>query len=97
MPTMCLRAGKVRQGRDFPLRKSVNAFASRGEGFEAKYPRVDVLHEAAGSQGWARKITDLHKPSDIMTSATILSFTLAPQCFLTNLILTINHCKGLHH
>jgi molybdate/tungstate transport system substrate-binding protein len=37
--------------------------------FEAKYPKVDVLREAAGSQACARKITDLHKPCDIMASA----------------------------
>lgn len=37
--------------------------------FEAKYPRADVLREAAGSQKCARKITDLKKPCDIMASA----------------------------
>jgi len=37
--------------------------------FEAKYPQVDVLREAAGSQACARKITDLHKPCDIRASA----------------------------
>jgi molybdate/tungstate transport system substrate-binding protein len=37
--------------------------------FEAKYPKVDVLRESAGSQKCARKITDLKKPCDIMASA----------------------------
>ena len=37
--------------------------------FEAKYPGVDVLREAAGSQKCARKITDLKKPCDLMASA----------------------------
>jgi molybdate/tungstate transport system substrate-binding protein len=37
--------------------------------FEAKYPKVDLLREAAGSQACARKITDLKKPCDIMASA----------------------------
>ncbi len=37
--------------------------------FEAKYPTVDVLREAAGSQKCARKIVDLKKPCDIMASA----------------------------
>jgi len=37
--------------------------------FEANYPQVDVLREAAGSQKCARKISDLKKPCDIMASA----------------------------
>jgi len=37
--------------------------------FEAKYPKVDLQREAAGSQACARKITDLKKPCDIMASA----------------------------
>jgi len=37
--------------------------------FEAQYPGVDVLREAAGSQKCARKISDLKKPCDIMASA----------------------------
>jgi molybdate/tungstate transport system substrate-binding protein len=37
--------------------------------FEATYPKVDVLREAAGSQKCARKIIDLKKPCDIMASA----------------------------
>lgn len=37
--------------------------------FEAKYPKVDLQREGAGSQKCARKITDLKKPCDIMASA----------------------------
>jgi molybdate/tungstate transport system substrate-binding protein len=37
--------------------------------FEARYPKVDVLREAAGSQKCARKISELKKPCDIMASA----------------------------
>ena len=49
--------------------------------FEAKYPKVDVLREAAGSQACARKITDLHKPCDIMASAdyTVIDKLLIPK------------------
>jgi molybdate/tungstate transport system substrate-binding protein len=37
--------------------------------FEAKYPKVDLLREASGSQQAARKVTDLKKPCDIVASA----------------------------
>lgn len=37
--------------------------------FEAKYPKIDLQREGAGSQKCARKITDLKKPCDIMASA----------------------------
>ncbi len=48
--------------------------------FEARYPRVDVLREAAGSRKCARKITDLNKPCDIMASAdfTVIDQLLIP-------------------
>ena len=39
------------------------------EAFNKQYPKVEVLREAAGSRGCARKITDLKKPCDIMASA----------------------------
>ena len=49
--------------------------------FEARYPKVDVLREAAGSRKCARKITDLKKPCDIMASAdyTVIDTLLIPQ------------------
>jgi len=37
--------------------------------FEAKFPRYDVVREAAGSRACARKITDIKKPADVMASA----------------------------
>jgi len=37
--------------------------------FEARYPKVDIQREPAGSQKCARKIADLKKPCDIMASA----------------------------
>lgn len=44
-------------------------FEAMEKAFEAKYPGVDVLREAAGSQKCARKITDVKKPCDVMASA----------------------------
>jgi molybdate/tungstate transport system substrate-binding protein len=51
------------------------------KGFEAKYPKVQVLREPAGSQACARKITDLKKPCDIMASAdySVIDKLLIPQ------------------
>jgi molybdate/tungstate transport system substrate-binding protein len=39
------------------------------EAFNKLHPAVKILREAAGSVESARKITDLHKPCDIMASA----------------------------
>ncbi len=44
-------------------------FETMEKEFEALYPGVDLQREASGSQAAARKITDLHKPCDIMASA----------------------------
>lgn len=44
-------------------------FAAIEKAFEAKYPRYDVVREAAGSRACARKITDIGKPADVMASA----------------------------
>ncbi|HDR16752.1 MAG TPA: tungstate ABC transporter substrate-binding protein WtpA, partial [Desulfobacteraceae bacterium] len=44
-------------------------FQAMEKAFETKYPKVDLLREASGSQGAARKVTDLKKPCDIMASA----------------------------
>jgi molybdate/tungstate transport system substrate-binding protein len=56
-------------------------FAQMEKEFEAKYPQVDVLREAAGSRKCARKITDLKKPSDIMASA---DYTVIDQLLIPN-------------
>ena len=37
--------------------------------FEAAHPDIDILREGGGSRKCARKISDLHKPCDIMASA----------------------------
>ncbi len=44
-------------------------FQAMEKAFETKYPKVDLLREASGSQAAARKVTDLNKPCDIMASA----------------------------
>ena len=44
-------------------------FAEMEKVFEKKYPQYDVVREAAGSRACARKITDIHKPADVMASA----------------------------
>jgi molybdate/tungstate transport system substrate-binding protein len=56
-------------------------FAAMEKAFEAKYPKVDLQREAAGSQACARKITDLKKPCDIMASADykVIDKLLIPQ------------------
>jgi molybdate/tungstate transport system substrate-binding protein len=55
-------------------------FEAMEKAFEAKYPQVDVLREAAGSTQCARKIADLKKPCDIMASAdyTVIDKLLIP-------------------
>ena len=49
--------------------------------FEARYPKVDIVREAAGSRRCARKITELKKPCDIMASAdfSVIDQMLIPQ------------------
>jgi molybdate/tungstate transport system substrate-binding protein len=56
-------------------------FAAVEKAFEGKYPGVDLLREAAGSQKCARKISDLKKPCDIMASAdyTVIDKLLIPK------------------
>lgn len=56
-------------------------FHAMEKAFEAKHPQVDILREAAGSQACARKITDLHKPCDIMASAdySVIDKLLTPK------------------
>ena len=49
--------------------------------FEAKYPKVDLIRESAGSRRCARKITELKKPCDIIASAdfSVIDQMLIPQ------------------
>lgn len=44
-------------------------FQQTAKAFEREYPGTRVLPEAAGSMDCARKITELHKPCDIMASS----------------------------
>ena len=44
-------------------------FSEMEKVFEKMYPQYDVVREAAGSRACARKITDVHKPADVMASA----------------------------
>ncbi len=44
-------------------------FLAIKKAFETKYPQYKVVTEAAGSRACARKITDIHKPADVMASA----------------------------
>ena len=55
-------------------------FSKMEKEFEARYPKVDIMREAAGSQKCARKISDLKKPCDIMASAdyTVIDKLLIP-------------------
>ena len=48
--------------------------------FEAEHPGIDVKAEAAGSRQCARKISDLHRPCDVMASADyrVVASLLAP-------------------
>lgn len=56
-------------------------FAKMEKEFEARYPKVDILREVAGSRRCARKITDLKKPCDIMASSdfTVINQLLIPK------------------
>jgi molybdate/tungstate transport system substrate-binding protein len=56
-------------------------FETMEKEFEAMYPGVDLQREASGSQAAARKVTDLHKPCDIMASADfkVIDKLLIPQ------------------
>ncbi len=54
--------------------------AAMERAFEAAHPDIEILRESSGSRNCARKITDLHKPCDIMASAdfTVIDNLLIP-------------------
>ncbi|MGV8079820.1 MAG: tungstate ABC transporter substrate-binding protein WtpA [Syntrophales bacterium] len=56
-------------------------FDAMEKAFEAKYPKVDLLREASGSNQACRKISELKKPCDIMASAdyTVIDKLLIPK------------------
>ncbi|HUS71498.1 MAG TPA: tungstate ABC transporter substrate-binding protein WtpA [Sedimentisphaerales bacterium] len=51
------------------------------EEFNKRHPDVKIIREAAGSRICARKITDLHRPCDILASAdyTVINTLLIPE------------------
>jgi molybdate/tungstate transport system substrate-binding protein len=51
------------------------------EEFNKSHPNVKIIREAAGSRVCARKITDLHRPCDVLVSAdyTVIDTLLIPQ------------------
>jgi len=51
-------------------------FSKIEKAFEKKYPYIDVRREASGSVQAIRKITDLHKPCDVVAVA---DYTLIPK------------------
>ena len=55
--------------------------AAMEKAFEAAHPDIDILREAGGSRQCARKISDLHKPCDIMASAdfSVIDRMLIPE------------------
>ena len=57
-----------------------------------KYPKVKVLREATGSRTAARKISELHRPADIMASAdyTVIDALLIPEHAQWNIKLATN-------
>ncbi|MCD6353840.1 MAG: tungstate ABC transporter substrate-binding protein WtpA [Proteobacteria bacterium] len=60
--------------------------------FEARYLKVDIQREPAGSQKCARKISDLKKPCDIMASADykVIDKLLIPDCANWNIRFATN-------
>jgi molybdate/tungstate transport system substrate-binding protein len=56
-------------------------FAKMEREFESRYPKVEIIREAAGSRRCARKISDLKKPCDIMASAdfSVIDQVLIPE------------------
>ena len=56
-------------------------FKQISKAFTEEYPQIAILREGAGSRTCARKITDLHKPCDIMASAdyTVIDSLLIPE------------------
>ena len=55
-------------------------FKEMTKAFNEQYPHMKIYREAAGSRTCARKITDLHKPCDVMASAdyTVIDNLLIP-------------------
>ncbi len=67
-------------------------FEAMEKAFEGKYPKVDLLREATGSQAAARKVSELGKPCDIMASAdyTVIDKLLIPKFAEVNIRFATN-------
>jgi len=67
-------------------------FEAMEKAFEAKFPKVDLLREASGSQAAARKVSELGKPCDIMASAdyTVIDKLLIPKFAQVNIRFATN-------
>jgi len=67
-------------------------FREMSREFHKRYPQVKIYREAAGSRTCARKITDLHKPCDVMASAdyTVIDNLLIPDFAQWNISFATN-------
>ncbi len=60
-------------------------FANVSKAFEKRYPKYNIVREISGSRMAARKISDLHKPCDIMASADY--------CVIDNLLINTHNAE----
>jgi molybdate/tungstate transport system substrate-binding protein len=69
------------------------------DSFQSLHPDVTIELEAAGSRACARKITDLHKPCDIMASADykVIDNLLLPDHATWNLKFASNEMAIVYH
>ncbi len=69
------------------------------DSFQSLHPEVNIELEAAGSLACARKITDLHKPCDIMASADykVIDNLLIPNYASWNLKFASNEMAIVYH
>ena len=74
-------------------------FKKIADAFEKEHPAVEILLEAAGSRSCARKISDLHKPCDVMASAdyTVIDKLLIPDHADWTIKLATNEMTIVYH
>jgi len=73
-------------------------FREISRAFTARYPDLRIFREAAGSRTCARKITDLHKPCDVMASAdyTVIDNLLIPDFAHWNISFATNEMAVMY-
>ena len=73
-------------------------FRELSRAFQARYPDVEVVCEAAGSRTCARKISDLGRPCDIMASAdyTVIESLLMPEYADWNISFAVNEMAVMY-